>query len=93
MWSTSGDVLNMSLAIGFIVLVVFLSMFLFYGILILRDVSKVAEDVEELVERVHKTVVEPLRAVDYVVEKAKPYLEAFIESKLNNATKKRSKKS
>ncbi len=93
MWSTSGDILNMSLAIGFIVLVIFLCFFLFYGILILRDISKVAEDVEELVERVHKTVLEPLRAVDYVIEKAKPFLEAFVESKVSSATKKQSKKS
>lgn len=93
MWANSGDVLNMSLAIGFIVLVIFLSIFLFYGILILRDISKVAEDVEELVARVHKTVSEPLRALDFLIEKAKPFFEALIESRLKSVTKKQSKKS
>ncbi len=69
----------MSLAIGFIVLVVFLSILIFYGILILRDASKVIEDVEEVTGRVRSTIIEPLKAVDYIIESAKPYIEAVIE--------------
>ena len=82
MWfATSGDVLNMSLAIGFIVLVIFLSILIFYAILILRDSSKVVEEVAEVVEKVHKTVVQPLRAIDYLVEKAQPYIEMALEKR------------
>ncbi len=87
MFATSGDVLNMSLAIGSIVLVIFLSILIFYGILILRDFSRVMDDVEEVVNRVHKTIVEPLRAVDYIIEKAKPYIETVIERKTSEAKK------
>lgn len=87
MFATSGDILNMSLAIGFILLVIFLCFLIFYGILILRDVSKVVDDVSEVVEKVHKTIVQPLRALDYVMEKAAPYVEALVEKKLKGKKK------
>jgi hypothetical protein len=77
------------LAIGFIVLVIFFSILVFYGILILRDLSKVTDEVEELVTRVHKTIIQPLRAVDYLVEKITPYVESIIESKLSEKKKKK----
>lgn len=79
--------MNIALAAGFVVLVVFLCIFLFYGILILRDAAKVVDDVEEVVERVHKTIIQPLRAIDYIVEKATPYIEALIEKKLRGKKK------
>lgn len=78
MFATSGDILNMSLAIGFIVLVIFLCIFLFYGILVLRDVSKTTADVKEIVDRVKKTIVEPLRVIDFIIEKIVPYIETVI---------------
>ena len=58
MFATSGDILNMSLAIGFIILVIFLSILIFYAIMILRDTAKVVDDVSEVVSKVHKTIVE-----------------------------------
>lgn len=87
MFATSADVLNMSLAIGFIVLVIFLSIFIFYAILVLRDVSKVTDEVREVVGRVHSTIMEPLRAIDYIVEKAKPYVEMAIEKRAKGKKK------
>ncbi|MBL4693825.1 hypothetical protein JKY72_00450 [Candidatus Gracilibacteria bacterium] len=88
MFATSGDILNMSLAIGFIILVIFVCMLLFYGILILRDVTKVVDDVEAVVSRVKKTIVGPLQAVDYLIEKLQPYIEAVIEKKTAEKKKK-----
>ena len=88
MFATSQDVLFMSLAGGFILLVIFLCIFLFYGILILRDASKVVDDVAEIVERVHKTIVEPLRALDYLIDKARPYVETLVERRLKGKKKK-----
>lgn len=88
MFATSGDILNMSLAIGFIVLVIFLCILIFYAILILRDVSKVVDDAAEVVSKVHKTIVQPLRAIDYIIERAQPYVEGIIE-KRNRAKKKK----
>lgn len=87
MFATSGDILNMSLAIGFIVLVIFLCILIFYAILILRDISKVVDDAAEVVSKVHKTIVQPLRAIDYIIERAQPYVEGIIEKR--NRTKKK----
>ncbi|MDA1060592.1 MAG: hypothetical protein O3B47_02255 [bacterium] len=88
MFATSGDILNMSLAIGFIVLVIFLCILIFYAILILRDVTKVVDDVAEIVEKVHKTIVEPLRAIDYVIDKAKPYIDTVLDRRAKGKKKK-----
>lgn len=90
MFATSGDILNMSVAIGFIVLVIFLCILIFYAIVTLRDVAKVVDEAEEVISRIHKTIVEPLRAVDYVIERAKPYVEMLLEKKVKG--KKASKK-
>lgn len=87
MFATSGDILNMSLAISAIVLVIFLSILIFYAILILRDVTKVVDDVAEIVEKVHTTIIEPLKAVDFIIEKAKPYIEALVESRAKSKAK------
>ena len=88
MFATSGDVLNMSLAIGFIVLVIFLCILIFYAILILRDTTKVVDDVSEIVHKVHSTIVQPLKAVDFIVEKVRPYIEMALEKKLKMKKKK-----
>lgn len=90
MFATSGDILNMSLAIGFILLVIFLCIMVFYAILILRDISRVVEDVEEVTGKVRTSIVEPLKAMDFVIDKAKPYVETILEAK--KKTKKSSKK-
>lgn len=92
MITTSLDILYISLAIGFILLVIFTCIALFYLILVLRDVSKVVSDTEELVGRIHKTIIQPLRAVDYIVERATPYIETIIEAKLRGKKKARTRK-
>ncbi len=88
MFATSSDILNMSLAIGFIVLVIFLSILIFYAILILRDSSKMINEVRTIVDRVHKTIVEPLKAIDFIIEKAKPYIETVLERRMKDKKKK-----
>lgn len=88
MFATSGDVLNMALAIGFIVLVIFLCILIFYAILILRDTSKTADAISEIVGRVRRTIVEPLKAVDFIIEKIKPYIETVLESRMKAKKKK-----
>lgn len=92
MFATSGDILNMALAIGFIVLVIFLSLLIFYAVVILRDIAKVMDDVEEIVTRVRNTIIQPLKAVDYLVEKAKPYIETVIERRMKEKKKPKKKK-
>jgi len=81
----------MSLAIGFVILVIFLSLLIFYAVLILRDVAKVMDDIEEIVTRVRTTIVQPLKAVDYIIEKAKPYVETVLERKMKEKKSKKKK--
>lgn len=87
MFATSGDVLNIALAVGFLVLVIFLSILIFYTILVMRDVSKITDDSKDLIDRIHNTITGPLRAVDFIVEKAKPYIETMIENRFGKGKK------
>jgi uncharacterized protein YoxC len=87
MFATSGDILNMSLALGFIVLVIFLSILIFYTILVMRDVSKITDDSKDLIDRLHNTITGPLKAVDYIVDKVKPYIESAIENRFGKGKK------
>lgn len=87
MFATSSDVLNISLAGGFVLLVVFLCVALFYLILILRDTSKMMDDAKNVVDRVHNAIIEPLRLVDFLIEKARPYLEAALEKRMKGKKK------
>ncbi len=81
----------MSLALGFIVLVIFLCSLIFYAVLILRDFSKMTDEIEQIVTRVHKTVVEPLRAIDFLVERARPYIEMALEKREKASKAKKNK--
>ncbi|MDP2691610.1 MAG: hypothetical protein Q8O95_04390 [bacterium] len=61
LWETSGDVLNMSLAIG-VGAVCFLMLFvLFYLILILRDLSYTSKHVRDTAETIENYVKTPVR--------------------------------
>ena len=91
MFDTTGDILNMSFAIGFGLLAIFLCALILYCVIILRDITRVVSDIEEIVGKVHKTIVEPLKAVDYAVDKARPYIEMILDSRAKS--KKKSKKS
>lgn len=82
MFATSADVLNMALAGGFLLLVVFLCVALFYLILVLRDVSKVTDETVNVVDRVKSAILEPLRLMDFAIEKIKPYFEAALEKRM-----------
>lgn len=84
MFATSADILNMSLAIGFLVLVIFLCITLFYAILILRDFSHVSEEIKTTVDKIHTTIAQPLMAIEFIVEKIRPYIEMFIDKKMNS---------
>lgn len=84
MFENSQDFLNVSLGIGFLVLVIFLSMVCFYLVLVLRDVSKATGEAEEIVSRVHSAIIQPLKALDFLVEKIKPYVETIIDQKIKD---------
>lgn len=90
MFASSGDILNMSLAMGFMLLVIFICIACFYLILILRDVSKVVDDATELVTKMKSAVIQPLRALDFIMQKASPYVDMMVDQKKRE--KKRNKR-
>lgn len=71
----------MSFAIGFIVLVVFLAMTLLYAIFILRDISKILDDVKEVTARVRVSVISPLKAMNVIIEKITPFVNRILDMK------------
>lgn len=90
MFETSADIMRMSFAIGFIVLVVFLAMALLYLIFILRDVSKILDDVKDVTDKVKVSVVNPLKAMNFMVDKITPYVNQVLDVK--KGAKKKGKK-
>jgi uncharacterized protein YoxC len=91
MFATSSDVLHMSLAIGFMLFIIFLCILIFYVILILRDTSKVVDGVAEIVNRVRVTIVQPLKAIDFLIERAKPYIDTILEKRMKEKKSSKSK--
>ena len=73
------DILYLSLAIGFIVLVVFLSITLTYATFVLRDLSRVMHDVEEITDKVNEYILSPMRIANAIFENLKPFIAAFRE--------------
>ena len=87
MFETSADIMKMSFAIGFIILVVFLAMALLYLIFILRDVSKILDDVKDVTEKVRISVVSPLKVVGTIMERVTPYIDRVLSVKKGKGKK------
>lgn len=79
MIATSLDVLYIALAIGFIVLVIFLSISLFYLIFILRDVSKITDKAKDTTDALSAYVLSPVKFFYGLYEKLEPLIEALVE--------------
>ena len=88
MFETSADIMRMSFAIGFIILVVFLAMALLYLIFILRDVSKILDDVKDVTDKVKVSVVNPLKAMNFMIDKITPYVNQVLDVKKGGKKKK-----
>jgi len=81
MFATSGDILRMAGALGIILFVIFICMTLLYVMFILRDVSKVLDDVKDISSRVKTSIVSPLKAANYLIERITPYINQVLEMK------------
>lgn len=60
---TSLDFLYVALGMGFIILVIFISVLLMHVVLLLRDVRKITDDVQNTTGRVKDLVFEPLKTL------------------------------
>lgn len=81
MFETSGDVLRMAGAVGIIVFVIFICMTLLYVMFILRDISKILDDVKDISSRVKTSIISPLKAANYLIEKITPYINQVLDMK------------
>lgn len=91
MFATSKDILNISLAGGFILLVIFLSVMLIYLILILRDVNKITNHTRDTAKKMNEFIVHPLKIMYKFGEKLEPLFD-IIESKLRKKAEEFKKK-
>ncbi len=63
---TSLDFLYIALGLGFVLLIIFLCVLILYLILILRDFTKVSNNVREISEQVKRAVFEPLEVLSEI---------------------------
>ena len=94
MFNTSGDFLNISLGIGFIVLVIFLSLTLLYLIILLRDATKISSNVKQITTKVNEYVVSPAKVAHKIYVKMKPIIDAMQQKteEMRKEAKKRTQK-
>lgn len=81
MFATSGDILRMAGALGIVLLVIFVCMTLLYVMFILRDISKILDDVKDISNRVKTSIVSPLKAASYLIDKVTPYINQVLDMK------------
>lgn len=88
------DFLYIALGVGFLLLTIFGSIAIFYLIFILRDVTKIIDNVRETAERVNEYILSPIKVANAVIERAKPIYDAIKEKKeeYEGKVKKKSKK-
>ncbi len=60
---TSLDFLYIALGGGFVLLVIFLSVLIIHLVLVLRDVTKISNNMREASDRIRDVVVEPMKAL------------------------------
>lgn len=82
------DFMYIAISIAVLLLGIFGSIALFYLIIILRDTSKVTEQVRETADKLNEYLLSPLRIVGTLVEKFRPYFDSFVEKREEMAAKK-----
>ena len=79
MFTTTLDILYMSLAVGFILISIFLCIALLYLTLILRDVNKVTERARETADKVQDYLLKPIAMATHVISKLEPVVHTLKE--------------
>ncbi len=90
-FNNTSDILNISLALGFIILVIFLSVAIIYLILVLRDINKITSTVKDTTDQVSNYILKPISLASKLVMNLKPIIE-MIERKVKQRTATKKKK-
>ncbi|MBI2463424.1 hypothetical protein HYV57_00525 [Candidatus Peregrinibacteria bacterium] len=95
MFATTKDILNIALAGGFILVVIFLCVMILYIVLILRDINKITSHTKDTVKKVNEYIVHPFKFIYYFGETLKPVYEIIqekIQEKVDEYKKDKKKK-
>lgn len=71
MFETSRDILNLSLAVGFGLIALFLSLALYQLIFVLRDLSEVTRALRNTARNLDAFVVAPAKLITFFIERVK----------------------
>lgn len=88
MFETTGDILNIVLAVGFGLIAVFLSITLFYAIFVLRDINETTKVMRKTVKQVNNMIIQPAKLISFIVDRAKNIAE-IVESNIAKKAKKK----
>ena len=84
MLETSKDLLNLSLAIGFGLIAIFLSIALFYAIFVLRDISEVTHSLRKTSRKINDLLIQPAKILTTILSRSRDLtkiVEKFFNSK------------
>ncbi|MCF7836220.1 hypothetical protein K9N08_03065 [Candidatus Gracilibacteria bacterium] len=71
MFETSKDILNFSLAVGFGMIAIFLSIALFYAIFVLRDIGETTKAMKRVAKQANNILIQPTKMLAFLFSKAK----------------------
>ena len=73
------DLLYIILAIAIALVAIFLSIVLVYSIFILRDINKATDAIRDSAEKVHATILKPIKMTGELLKYARPVVEVVGE--------------
>jgi hypothetical protein len=88
MFETSKDILNFSLAIGFGVIALFLSIALFYAIFVLRDIGETTQAMKRVAKQANNILIQPTKMLAFLFSKAKTISE-IVEKNIAKKSRKK----
>ena len=87
MFETSKDILNISLAVGFGLIALFLSIALFQAIFVLRDVNELTRVLKKTAKKANDVLIQPTKFLTFLFSKARTIVE-IVEKQVEKKTKK-----
>ena len=70
MFETSKDILNITLAVGFGLIAIFLSVTLFYAIFVLRDLGETTKAMKKVAKQANDILIQPTKFLTFLFAKA-----------------------
>jgi hypothetical protein len=88
MFETSKDILNFSLAIGFGMIALFISIALFYAIFVLRDLGETTKAMKRVAKQANNILIQPTKMLAFLFSKAKTISE-IVEKNIAKKSRKK----